>query len=399
MSTKKVSSSWIAVSGCIAAVSLTISGCGALSGDQPSDTVTLGAILPITGPISEWGESNRAILEMLEEEVNADGGVNGKKLNIVIYDSGGKAVEAANLVRKLATQDNALAIMGPFTSSEVEVAFPVANQLKLAITSQASSKPGLSEANRPWGFRNTGNEGTYLEAVVATVAKEIDPQRVAIAYDSSDSIGTTIGTVILPGLLGKAEIDVPNAKKPVTFSTTDIDLKSQVSILESLDSDAIGVGSFYNGAAKLIREMSSRGVKTPIFGGTPLVSANILEADPNIPIFSAGSYYPGIESAADWTKRAAAAFKKRKVPGAPTMFDTQVYETGLMYIQAMEEGDLTDKDLASGREGIRDFMSGLKDFKGVTSDISMGSTGDAHREFYVIRGEDGSWSISDTAAG
>ncbi len=52
-----------------------------------------------------------------------------------------------------------LAVAGPLTSSACEVTFPVANQMKIVSTSQASSKPGVAKANRPWAFRNTVDEG------------------------------------------------------------------------------------------------------------------------------------------------------------------------------------------------------------------------------------------------
>lgn len=391
---------WRIVATGVALLSLSSAACtapGATSGAVQDETIKLGAILPITGPVSEWGESNSAVLEMFEKEVNADGGIAGHKLEIVTYDSGAEPAEAANLVRKLASEDGVLAIMGPFTSSEAEVAFPVANQLEVPITAQASSKPGVAEQNRPWAFRNTIDEKAYLQAVVPAVAEETDAQNAAIAYDSADAVGSAIGQAILPDVLAKSELNLIKGARPVTFTTEDIDLKSQVSTLASLQPDAIGVGAFYNGAAKLMREMANRGEHTPIFGGSTLVSANILDAAPETPIYSAGTYYPGAKDAAAWTERVRAAFKQHGVPGAPTMFDAQLYEIGQMYVEAIESRQLADGDLQAARKGIRDFMAQLNEFQGLTSKISMQETGDATREFFVIKGEDGSWNVVDTA--
>ena len=365
---------------------------------QQGDTVKIGAILPLTGPMSEWGESNAAVLEMFEEEVNADGGVNNKDFELVIYDSEGKPAEAANLVRKLATDDEVLAIIGPFTSSEAEVAFPVANQLKIPATAQASSKPGVAEENRPWAFRNTVDESAYLQAVVPAMAKEINAQQVAITHDSADAVSVSIGEVILPAVLADTDLEVMNSGKSVTFTTEDIDLRSQVGRLAALSPDAIGVGAPANGAAKLLREMSNRGVQIPIFGGSTLVSSTILEAAPKTAIFSAGTYYPGHEGAAHWTEKVKAAFEERGVPGEPTMFDSQLYEIGQMYVEAIKTGDLESQDLGSAREGVRDFMTQLKDFPGLTSEISMQESGDTTREFFVIKGLDGAWSVLETTS-
>lgn len=380
-----------ALSGCL----LFASACSTPAAEQ-GDTIKLGAILPITGPVSEWGESNKAVLEMFEDEVNKAGGIDGKDLDIVIYDSAAKPAEAANLVRKLASQDNVVGILGPFTSSEAEVAFPVANQLKVPVISQASSKPGVAEANRPWAFRNTVNEGAYLGAVVPEMKKDLDAKSSAVAYDSADAVGTSIGTAIIPAAIEANGLRDATGKKPVTFTTTDIDLKAQASALIGSGADAIGMGAFYNGAGKLLREMSSRGATIPIFGGSTLVSANILEAAPKTAIYSSGTYYPGAEAAAAWTKKVEKAFAEDGVPGSPTMFDSQVYEAASMYVEAIRSGKLADKDVTAARVGVRDFLTDMKDFEGLTTTISMQPSGDVSREFFVLKGIDGEWSVLAT---
>lgn len=369
---------------------------GASTAEQ-GDTVKLGAILPVTGPVSEWGESNSAVLEVFEKEINDAGGIDGKPLEIVVYDSGAKPAEAANLVRKLATQDSVLGILGPFTSSEAEVAFPAANQLQIPITSQASSKPGVAEQNRPWAFRNTIDESAYLSAVIPAMQQELSAKRVALAYDSADAVGSAIGTSIMPAVLDETDLQVTNATNPVTFTTTDIDLKSQVSALLGTNADAIGVGAFYNGAGKLLREMSNRGAHTPIFGGSTLVSANIVDAAPQTEIYTSGTYYPGAEAASEWTEKIQQAFETHDVPGSPTMFDAHLYEIAQMYVQAIDDGDLTGTDVQTARTGIRDFMTSLDGFDGLTTPISMKDTGDVSREFFVLKGVDREWSVLTTS--
>ena len=97
---------------------------------------------------------------MLEKQINDAGGVNGKKLKIVILDDGAKPAQAANDLRKLAGDDKVLAVAGPLTSSAAEVTFPVANEIEnrfdLAGLLEARRRQA---ANRPWAFRNTIDEG------------------------------------------------------------------------------------------------------------------------------------------------------------------------------------------------------------------------------------------------
>lgn len=362
-------------------------------GQASSEPIKLGAIVPSTGPVAEWGKGNEAVLKMLQEEVNADGGIEGRPLEIIIYDSGAKPEEAANLVRRLADDDQVLAIIGPFTSSEAEVAFPVANQMEIVSTAQASSKPGLAEENRPWAFRNTVDEGTYLNEVTPALIEEEGVESIAIAYDSADAVGSAIGSAIMPSVFEDNGLEIVNADNAVTFKTEDVDVQAQVTTLNDHNPDAIGIGAFYNGAVKILREMGRQGMNAPIAGGSPFVSSSILEANPEVPIYAAGTYYVGLEAAADWTERAQKAYEEAGLDGDPLMFDLQTYEIGLMYLEAIRQNGLAagGTDLQEARVAIRDFMQGLENFEGVSGSISMQDTGDAVRDFFVIRGLDGSW--------
>ena len=123
-----------------------------------AQTVAIGAIVPSSGPFAEWGRSNTVTLKMLEQEVNKAGGINGAKLKVIILDDATKPAQAASSLRKLAGDEKVIAVAGPLTSSAAEVTFPVANEMKVVSMSQASSKPGVAKANRPWAFRNTIDE-------------------------------------------------------------------------------------------------------------------------------------------------------------------------------------------------------------------------------------------------
>src|SRR3972149_12165810 len=95
--------------------------------------VKLGAAFPLTGIWSEWGRKDKIALDLAVEEINAAGGVGGVPLKYAIYDTASKPPESAALVRRLTTDDKSLVIIGPFSSSECEGAFPVGVQLKIAM--------------------------------------------------------------------------------------------------------------------------------------------------------------------------------------------------------------------------------------------------------------------------
>jgi branched-chain amino acid transport system substrate-binding protein len=367
---------------------------GRLSGQE----IRIGAIVPSSGPFAEWGKANTVTLQMLERDVNKAGGVEGGKLKIFIYDDGAKPAQSANLVRKLASDDKVLAIAGPLTSSSAEVAFPVANALKIVSTAQASSKPGVAAANRPWAFRNTVDEGIFAETSVPYFQKTYSIHSVAIIYDAKDAVSTAIATKVMPAVFKKHGIKVLNADKPVSFNTGDIDVSAQVTALKGLKPDGVVIGADYSQAITVLREMQRQGFKKPVIGGSPLISSAILKAAPQIPIIAPATYYAGIPGAKaeKFTKELQPLLQKGGLPAGvePSMYDANIYEIVEMYIQAIEKAGVsnTPGELAADREKIMKYMTDLKDFQGLSGPISFNKNGDAVKTFFIVAGENGRWT-------
>jgi len=365
---------------------------------QAQNQVVIGAIVPSSGPFAEWGRTNTVTLKMLEKDVNDAGGVNGAKLKIVILDDAAKPAQAANDVRKLAGDENVLAIAGPLTSTACEVAFPVANQLQVVATSQASSKPGVAKANRPWAFRNTVDEGILTRASVPYFKKTFNIKTVAIIYDAKDAVSTVIGTKIMPAVMKGNEVNVINAADPISFNTGDLDVSAQVTKLKSLNPDGVVIGADYSQAITVIREMKRQGLVKPVIGGTPLISSAILQAAPDVPIVAPATFYATMADAKAHKFVSELQPLLRKTSGLPpdiepSMFDANIYETVNMYIDAVKQAGVTGKpgDLASDRTKIRDYMAKLKGFQGLTGAIGFNENGDAVKNYFIVQGQKGAW--------
>jgi branched-chain amino acid transport system substrate-binding protein len=366
--------------------------------DLSGKTVKLGAIVPSSGPFAEWGRTNTVTLRMLEEEVNAAGGVNGATLEIIIYDDSTQPAQAANALRKLGGDDDVLAVAGPLTSSAAEVTFPVANQIGIVATSQASSKPGVAANNRPWAFRNTVDEGILANTSVPFFKEAFGIEKVAIIYDAKDAVSTAIATRIMPAVMTENGIEVLNGDNPLSFNTGDLDVSAQVTNLKSLDPDGVVIGADYSEAMTILREMVRQGFIKPVIGGTPLISSAILKAAPDIPLIAPATFYTGMEaeSAQEFVEKLAPRLQAESgLPDEiePSMYDANIYEIMSMYIDAVEsEGVSADPaDLESDRVKIREHMEQLENFQGLGGPISFNENGDAVKAFYIVQGQNGSW--------
>lgn len=374
-----------------------------VSGAQAQNQVNIGAIVPSSGPFAEWGRTNTVTLKMLEKEVNDAGGVNGAKLNIVILDDAAKPGQAANNMRKLAGDDKVLAVAGPLTSSACEVTFPVANELKTVATSQASSKPGVAKANRPWAFRNTVDEGILANTSVPYFNKAFGAKSVAIIYDAKDAVSTSIATKIMPAVFTGAGVKVINGDSPISFNTGDLDVSAQVTKLKSMSPDGIVIGADYSQAVTVLREMKRQGLMKPVIGGTPLISSAILKAAPEIPVIAPATFYATMSTPKAKKFIADVQPLLRNTSGLPkdiepSMYDANIYEIVSMYIDAAKKTGVTGKpgNLEADRTKIRDYMANLKGYDGFSGPIHFGEDGDAIKSFFIVQGQNGAWETKVT---
>src|SRR6516165_2267984 len=151
-----------------------------------SQEIVLGYLPSGGGPFATFSKTNQIAAQMAVDEVNASGGVNGKNIRIVSFDTEGKPDQAVVGLRKLADDDKVLAVIGPFSSSECRVAFPAAERAGVPAMSMASSAPGLA-APFTYAFRNTSDEEYLYERLMQALKKKKYAKNTpAIAYATDD---------------------------------------------------------------------------------------------------------------------------------------------------------------------------------------------------------------------
>jgi branched-chain amino acid transport system substrate-binding protein len=361
-----------------------------------SQEILLGYLPSGGGPFATFSKTNQIAAQLAVDEVNAAGGVNGKKLRIIAFDTEGKPDQAVVGLRKLADDDNVMAIIGPFSSSECRVAFPAAERAGVPVMSMASSAPNLAEPFT-FAFRNTSDEAYLFDRVMrALKEKNYQTQTAAIAYATDDIISKTMGEKVLPTLMQKAGTEI---KLNVTFQSQAFDLAPQVSQLVAQPTDLLGIGSGPETAVRLVQELRRQGGKArPVAGSTI--------ADPELPrlMGAAGNgtviptaFYANLN---DGTRKFEAEFLKRtKAAGiertASSQFDAASYDIVLIYAAAMKATNVTgdSANLANERSAIRDELRKMKDFPALEGAISFGKNGDALKPAYVIEMQDSKWNL------
>lgn len=345
--------------------------------------VKIGYLTPLSGYGAGVGSDEQHGVFIARDEINAAGGIGGLPVKIIQYDDASKGEEAINLIKKLALRDKVVAIMGPFLSNSVQVAFPAANIVKTAVISSASVAPGIAARNRPWTFRNITTSEHLLEPALIKYL-EIHPQvkKVAIVYDNKDFVSKIEAANVFPPLLKKHGVQIIDS---VTFVTGDIDFSPQVTRIKQQKPDGIVMCAVYQEGSNLVRELRRQGMNQPILSGIGISSNDFMrlagaaaEGAINAQPFWAGNPEPRVQ-------KFVAEYRKRTGKQAPN-YAASSYDTLYILKQIIETSGVTNKpdNLDDDRVKIRDGLANLKDFKGITGDTSMGPEGDAIKEKYVL---------------
>lgn len=134
-----------------------------------AESFKIGAVFSVTGRTSFLGDPEKKTAEMIAEQINAAGGINGKKLELIVYDDEGDATKANLLVKKLITQDKVSVIIGPSLSGLSIAVLPLAEKYKIPLVSAAASYKIVHNAKTgkpyPWVFKTPQTDSMAVEAI------------------------------------------------------------------------------------------------------------------------------------------------------------------------------------------------------------------------------------------
>lgn len=383
-----------------------LTACGGNTATQGNGTgnskdakpIKIGVLVDKTGKGADWGKKQEIAANIAADEINAAGGINGSKIELIFKDTGGKNEAAVKLTRDL-DQEKVAAIAGPFFSGECEVAFPVANQLKVPIISASSAKPGVSANNRPWAFRNSMTDDKLLNNAIPKFVKQFNVKTIAIVHDEQDAWSKSVGTALFPQIIKKNNVQILNQNDLITFKTGTTDFSAAVTKLKSLNPDAIAFGGLYGEAASFAKEMERQGFKKPVIGGVGMYSAALIQ--------QGGKSVENFVATADWNpdkpdpkvktfveKFTPIAQKITPADPSPGHFEANMYETIHVMAETLKKANKNGStDLADLRETIKQGWSTLKGYPGITGTFNIDSAGDGDKENYPLIIKNGKYEI------
>ena len=344
----------MALAGVLLLVVMTVSFVGCSKTD--SDTIKIGGIFPLSGPVAVYGIEAKNGIELAIEEINAAGGVNGKMLELVGEDDEGSPEKSVNVYKKLVTKDKVEYIIGSLTSGCAAAIAPLAQAQKVLMLAPAATLTSITEAG-DYVFR-----ACFIDPFQGTVggrfaAENLKAKNAAILYD--------IGNDYSIGLYENFKIAFEKAGGQVvaaeSYSTGDKDFNAQLTKIKTANPDVVYLPDYYGTVALIAKQLRAQGITAPMIGADGWDGIIDNAGDEVLNGFYSNHY------AADSTDPRVVNFVKAyeaKFNSTPVSFAALAYDCVFLLKDAMEK---------SGKADATALKDTLKDISGsyVTGTLSF----------------------------
>ena len=323
------------------------------SANASAADVKIGVAEALSGGAAQYGVAIRNGLQLAADEINAAGGVNGNKLQLVVEDEQGKKEEAINVFKKLIFQDNVLMVFGPTLSNSAQAADPIAQAAKTVAFGTSNTADGITSIG-DYVFRNSVTEADVLPETIKMAVKKSGIKKVAVLY-GNDDVFTKSGYDNFKKALDDLKIPVTTTE---TFAKGDVDFKAQLTKIKAGNPDAIVLSALLAEGAPIMVQARQVGLNVPFIGGNGMNSVKVfdLAKDKSDGLY-VGSPWSASNASTENSKFLKAYSDKYKT--APDQFAAQAYDGMYIAAQALKQVKLSG-NLAADRTALRDALPATK---------------------------------------
>ncbi len=343
------------------------------------EPIKFGLLAPLTGTNAEYGQGFEIATKMAADEINSNGGINGRPIEIVVSDSKGEPKESSILARQFADDSEIMAIIGDFTSGASMANAPIVDEAGLVQLSPTASNPdyaGMSDYT--FGIMGRqADEGPFFANYI--LAKKMGAKKVGVIYINSDwgqsSYKALTDTFEEAGLELVADANYVDGESDFSSVVTKVRAGNPDTIV-ILDQGAV---------PKVLTQMQQSGwtdVQISTLG--PGASEQLIElsADAAENLYTSTPFFfdPTNEDDMAW----AEAFEK-EAGFMPTVHPVCAYDCVYVLAEAIRkiDGDIT-------REAIREQVAAT-DYTGMTGPIKFNPAGDISRKYIIAQVQDSAW--------
>lgn len=386
----------------VVGLALTLAGCAEGAGgsggtagsaaSSPSGPIKIGAVLDITGAGASLGVPERQTLEMLAEQVNAAGGIGGRKIDLIIEDNQSTEDGAARAASKLLGTDKVDILLGASRTGPSLAMRPLAEQAKIPMISFAANQK-IVEGSK-WVFKTAQNDRVVIERMVDDMAAK-GYRRIALARDAS---GFGEGVAELFAELGSGKgVKIVTTEK---FAPDATDFTAQMVKLRNAQPDAAVIWGIPPAAALAQKAYRQLGPKVPVYqshgiGNQVFLDAAGASADGLIaPIgrMLVADQLPQNDPQREVVSQLISAFKA-KYGQSPSTFAGHAYDGFMIAVNAV-------KEVGTDPNRLRDAIEGVTNWPGASGVFTMtpqDHSGLSKEALVMVTVQNGKWKLADGA--
>jgi branched-chain amino acid transport system substrate-binding protein len=237
---------------------------------QAAPPIKIGALFAITGPASFIGEPERNTAQMVVDEINKAGGIKGRQVQLVVYDTQGDATKAVQAATRLIRQDHVSAIIGPSITGDTMAIIPLVEKSAVPLISCAAGIK-ITEPVKSWVFKTAQNDSLAVAKIFEHLAKRKISRVVILTV--SDSFGSS----------GREQLKLNASKYGIqiisddTYGPKDTDMTPQLTKIRNSQAQALICWGTNPGPAIVARNAKQLGMKLPVYMSHGVSSKKFIE--------------------------------------------------------------------------------------------------------------------------
>ncbi len=356
-----------------------------------SNTIKIGSFLAVTGGASFLGDPELKTLQMYIDEINKEGGVLGKQIELIHYDTAGSPKKAVNFIKRLAKKDRVDLIIGGSTSGTTLAVAPLLNKFRIPMVSLAGSIK-IIEPPQKWLFK-VPHTDRMAAAKVFKDMKKRGFTKIALISGSGgfDKSGRTQSLA----LAGKYGITIVADE---SYGNKDLDMTAQLTKIRSSKSQAIFNFGFGKAPAIVTKNIKQLGIKLPVYQSHGVASKKYIElsgdAANGVRLPAAAIVVADALADDDQQKKVTRAYKKAYEAkyGQVSSFGAHAYDALMIVVDAIKRAKSVDK------KAVRDEIEKTSNYIGAGGIFNMSTTdhmGLQLDSFKLLEIVDGNWQIVD----
>ena len=323
--------------------------------------ILVGEYSSLTGTEATFGQSTHNGVTIAFDDINAAGGIHGRKIRLITEDDQSKAEEAASAVTKLISSNSVAAIIGEVASSNSLAAAPICESAKVPMITPSSTNPDVTKKG-DYIFRMCFLD-TYQGPVLAKfVANDLHLTRVAILTDVGSDYSRGLGAEferVFTSVGGK----IIAAR---SYAKGDSDFRPQLASIAAAKPEIIFIPGYYNDVAPIVSQGRDLGIRVPFIGGDGWESPKLLEIGGKALDGCMYSNHYHSDDPRPVVHDFVQKYKER-FGAKPDSIAALAYDAARVLADAMRRaGPNFDS------KSLRDAIGSTRDFAGVTGTITLG---------------------------